>query len=67
MRGETVPAEAGPGRVQDVRRQNLAVVLDAIRRTERTTRAEISAGTGLTKASVSSLVASSWTPASSRK
>jgi predicted NBD/HSP70 family sugar kinase len=55
MRG-TAPAEGGPGRVQDVRRQNLAVVLDAIRRTDRTTRAEISAGTGLTKASVSSLV-----------
>jgi predicted NBD/HSP70 family sugar kinase len=43
--------------VQDVRRQNLAVVLDAIRRTDRTTRAEIAAGTGLTKAAVSSLVA----------
>ena len=55
MRGRA-PADGGPGRVQDVRRQNLALVLDAIRRTDRTTRAEISAGTGLTKASVSSLV-----------
>ena len=42
--------------MQDVRRQNLAVALGAIQRTERTTRAEIAARTGLTKASVSSLV-----------
>lgn len=49
-------AEA-PGRVQDVRRQNLAVALGAIQRTARSTRAEIAARTGLTKASVSSLVA----------
>jgi len=49
-------AEA-PGRVQDVRRQNLAVALAAIQRAERSTRAEIAARTGLTKASVSSLVA----------
>ncbi|MDR6414767.1 ROK family transcriptional regulator [Pseudarthrobacter sulfonivorans] len=51
-----MPADGGPGRVQDVRRQNLAVVLDSIQRTPRTTRAEIAASTGLTKASVSSLV-----------
>lgn len=43
--------------MQDVRRQNLAVVLGAIQRSERSTRAEIAARTGLTKASVSSLVA----------
>ncbi|MGO4187841.1 ROK family transcriptional regulator [Pseudarthrobacter sp. TAF60_1] len=53
MRGT---ADGGPGRVQDVRRQNLAVVLESIQRRARTTRAEIAAGTGLTKASVSSLV-----------
>jgi predicted NBD/HSP70 family sugar kinase len=46
-----------PGRVEDVRRQNLALVLEQIRPQSRCTRAEIAVQTGLTKASASSLVA----------
>jgi predicted NBD/HSP70 family sugar kinase len=45
-----------PGRVGDVRRRNLALVLDCIGPDTRATRAEIATATGLTKASVSSLV-----------
>ena len=46
-----------PGRVGDVRRRNLALVLGNIGPDTRATRADIAAATGLTKASVSSLVA----------
>ncbi|WP_422935269.1 ROK family protein [Sinomonas sp. P47F7] len=48
---------AAPGRVADVRRRNLALVLGSIGPDARATRADIAAATGLTKASVSSLVA----------
>lgn len=54
--GKAIPPPA-PGRVEDVRRQNLAVVLGRIQPQSRCTRAEIAVQTGLTKASVSSLVA----------
>ncbi|MDQ4502900.1 ROK family transcriptional regulator [Sinomonas sp. ASV322] len=50
-------ASTTPGRVGDVRRQNLALVLGNIGPDTRATRADIAAATGLTKASVSSLVA----------
>ncbi|KRE72703.1 ROK family transcriptional regulator [Arthrobacter sp. Soil762] len=48
-----------PGRVGDVRRRNLSLVLDSIARTPdaKPSRAQLSAATGLTKAAVSSLVA----------
>lgn len=48
-----------PGRVGDVRRRNLSLVLDSIARTgdAKPSRAQLAAGTGLTKAAVSSLVA----------
>ncbi|MDI2023069.1 ROK family transcriptional regulator [Paenarthrobacter nicotinovorans] len=48
-----------PGRVGDVRRRNLSLVLDSIAKTVDTkpSRAQLAAGTGLTKAAVSSLVA----------
>ncbi|WP_120522421.1 ROK family transcriptional regulator [Arthrobacter celericrescens] len=45
------------GRVGDVRRQNLALVLGGIHRNGGVTRARLAADIGLTKASVSSLVA----------
>ena len=45
------------GRVGDVRRQNLALVLAGIHRNGGVTRAGLAADSGLTKASVSSLVA----------
>lgn len=58
---------AVPGRIGDVRRGNLALVVNAIEATPRgrvqntaavpVTRAQVAAATGLTKASVSSLVA----------
>ncbi|MFJ6537586.1 ROK family protein [Paenarthrobacter sp. NPDC091711] len=50
---------AAPGRVGDVRRRNLSLVLDSIARTgdAKPSRAQLAAGTGLTKAAVSSLVA----------
>lgn len=50
-------AGRAPGRVEDIRRQNLALVLNLIRPQFRCTRAELAEQTGLTKASVSSLVA----------
>ncbi|MCF3138460.1 ROK family protein [Paenarthrobacter sp. AR 02] len=48
-----------PGRVGDVRRRNLSRVLDSIAKTgdAKPSRAQLAAGTGLTKAAVSSLVA----------
>ncbi|WP_461164391.1 ROK family transcriptional regulator [Arthrobacter sp. R4-81] len=46
-----------PGRVGDVRKQNLALVLRNVQPDVQTTRAQLAAETGLTKASVSSLVA----------
>ena len=46
-----------PGRVGDVRKQNLALVLRNVHAGTQTTRAQLAAETGLTKASVSSLVA----------
>lgn len=46
-----------PGRVGDVRKQNLALVLRNVHSGVPTTRAQLAAETGLTKASVSSLVA----------
>ncbi|MFJ4287657.1 ROK family protein [Paenarthrobacter nicotinovorans] len=48
-----------PGRVGDVRRRNLSLVLDSIAKTAdaKPSRAQLAAGTGLTKAAVSSLVA----------
>jgi len=48
-----------PGRVGDVRRRNLSLVLDSIAKTvdSKPSRAQLAAGTGLTKAAVSSLVA----------
>lgn len=51
--------QAAPGRVGDVRRRNLSLVLDSIARTgdSKPSRAQLAAGTGLTKAAVSSLVA----------
>ncbi|WP_426004437.1 ROK family transcriptional regulator [Paenarthrobacter sp. NyZ202] len=51
--------QAAPGRVGDVRRRNLSLVLDLIARTgdAKPSRAQLAAGTGLTKAAVSSLVA----------
>ncbi len=52
-------APHAPGRVGDVRRRNLSLVLDSIARTgdSKPSRAQLAAGTGLTKAAVSSLVA----------
>ncbi len=50
-------AGTAPGRVADVRRRNLALVLGSIGPDRRATRADIAAAIGLTKASVSSLVA----------
>ncbi|WP_284751532.1 ROK family transcriptional regulator [Arthrobacter sp. efr-133-R2A-120] len=52
-----MPATSSPGRVGDVRRQNLALVLDGIQGNGGATRAQLAAESGLTKASVSSLVA----------
>ncbi|MFJ4210350.1 ROK family protein [Paenarthrobacter sp. NPDC089675] len=54
-----VNEQAAPGRVGDVRRRNLSLVLDSIARTgdAKPSRAQLAAGTGLTKAAVSSLVA----------
>lgn len=51
--------QAAPGRVGDVRRRNLSLVMDSIARTgdAKPSRAQLAAGTGLTKAAVSSLVA----------
>ncbi|GAB3571538.1 ROK family transcriptional regulator [Arthrobacter alkaliphilus] len=49
-------ATPAPGRVGDVRRQNLALVLAGIQRNGGATRAQLAAESGLTKASVSSLV-----------
>lgn len=46
-----------PGRVADVRRRNLSLVLRHLAGTGQSTRARVAAETGLTKASVSSLVA----------
>ncbi|GAB3523868.1 ROK family transcriptional regulator [Arthrobacter monumenti] len=46
-----------PGRVGDVRRQNLALIMHRLDAAGQMTRAQLAAGTGLTKASVSSLVA----------
>jgi predicted NBD/HSP70 family sugar kinase len=45
-----------PGRVADVRRQNLALVLGSIQKSGQATRAQLAAETGLTKACVSSLM-----------
>lgn len=53
----TSQAPPAPGRVGDVRRRNLALVLGRVDPDGAATRAEIAAATGLTKASVSSLVA----------
>lgn len=50
-------ATPSPGRVGDVRRQNLTLVLDGIQRSGQATRAQLAADSGLTKASISSLVA----------
>ncbi|UKA62719.1 ROK family protein [Arthrobacter sp. FW306-04-A] len=52
-----MPATPSPGRVGDVRRQNLALVLAGIQGRGGATRAQLAAESGLTKASVSSLVA----------
>ncbi|WP_442016185.1 ROK family transcriptional regulator [Paenarthrobacter sp. 2TAF44] len=54
-----VNEQAAPGRVGDVRRRNLSLVLDSIARNgdAKPSRAQVAAGTGLTKAAVSSLVA----------
>ncbi|WP_369046289.1 ROK family transcriptional regulator [Sinomonas sp. P10A9] len=49
-------ASEAPGRVGDVRRRNLALVLSRLGPDTVASRAEIAAATGLTKASVSSLV-----------
>ncbi|UKA58655.1 ROK family transcriptional regulator [Arthrobacter sp. FW306-2-2C-D06B] len=49
-------ATPSPGRVGDVRRQNLALVLAGIQRNGGATRAQLAAESGLTKASVSSIV-----------
>lgn len=46
-----------PGRVADVRRRNLSLVLRQLEEYGQSTRARVAAETGLTKASVSSLVA----------
>ncbi|WP_433875809.1 ROK family protein [Sinomonas atrocyanea] len=53
----TSQATPAPGRVGDVRRRNLALVLSRLGPDAVASRAEIAAATGLTKASVSSLVA----------
>ncbi|MFK0002138.1 ROK family protein [Paenarthrobacter sp. NPDC090522] len=55
----SVNEQAAPGRVGDVRRRNLSLVLDSIAKTgdAKPSRAQLAAGTGLTKAAVSSLVA----------
>ncbi|MDQ0028743.1 ROK family transcriptional regulator [Arthrobacter bambusae] len=45
-----------PGRVGDVRRRNVALVLAGIQKNDGTTRAQLAAESGLTKASVSSIV-----------
>ena len=54
-----VNERTAPGRVGDVRRRNLSLVMDSIARTgdAKPSRAQLAAGTGLTKAAVSSLVA----------
>lgn len=52
-----MPVTPSPGRVGDVRRQNLALVLAGIQGRGGATRAQLAAESGLTKASVSSLVA----------
>ncbi|HET7414634.1 MAG TPA: ROK family transcriptional regulator [Arthrobacter sp.] len=49
--------QGAPGRVGDVRRRNLSLVLHQLAATGQSTRARVAAETGLTKASVSSLVA----------
>ncbi|MDQ0239323.1 ROK family transcriptional regulator [Arthrobacter bambusae] len=51
-----MPATPSPGRVGDVRRQNLALVLAGIQGNSGATRAQLAAESGLTKASVSSIV-----------
>ncbi|WP_332602821.1 ROK family transcriptional regulator [Arthrobacter sp. S2(2024)] len=51
-----MPATPSPGRVGDVRRQNLALVLAGIQGNGGATRAQLAVESGLTKASVSSLV-----------
>ncbi|KHL03554.1 ROK family transcriptional regulator [Sinomonas humi] len=56
MREHDGGATMAPGRVGDVRRRNLALVLGSIGPESLATRADIAASTGLTKASVSSLV-----------
>ncbi|WP_026819826.1 ROK family transcriptional regulator [Arthrobacter castelli] len=50
-------APTSPGRVGDVRRRNLSLILHQLGLSGQTTRARLAADTGLTKASVSSLVA----------
>lgn len=52
-----MPDTPSPGRVGDVRRQNLALVLAGIQGNGGATRAQLAAESGLTKASVSSIVA----------
>ncbi|GAB3268400.1 ROK family protein [Arthrobacter pigmenti] len=49
--------QGAPGRVADVRRRNLSLVLRQLAEGGQSTRARVAAETGLTKASVSSLVA----------
>ncbi|MCH6471989.1 ROK family transcriptional regulator [Sinomonas terrae] len=56
MREHDGGATMAPGRVGDVRRRNLALVLGSIGPESLATRADIASSTGLTKASVSSLV-----------
>jgi predicted NBD/HSP70 family sugar kinase len=51
-----MPATPSPGRVGDVRRQNLALVLAGIQGNSGATRAQLAAESGLTKASLSSIV-----------
>jgi predicted NBD/HSP70 family sugar kinase len=55
--GGTMRATPSPGRVGDVRRQNLALILTGLLSNGQATRAQLAAESGLTKASVSSLVA----------
>lgn len=50
-------AKTSPGRVGDVRRRNLSLILQQLGQSGQTTRARLAEDTGLTKASVSSLVA----------
>jgi predicted NBD/HSP70 family sugar kinase len=51
------PGRTAPGRVSDVRRANLALILSRLEQMGSATRAGLAESTGLTKASVSSLVA----------